>query len=593
MKTIKILLISLLVGSSLASCEFLEKEPTYSTAENTLKNEADVVSFLTGVYSALQESSFYGNEYLFLIGGDDLGHYGGDKRPANSYGLICNNANTSDPSVAKLWFTLYAGINRANYLLERIDAVPEMNEANRKQYKSEARFLRAFYYFNLVQCWGDVPFKTNSTEDAYNLSIPRTDKQTIYDFIIKEMYGCAEDLKSAADLNYQPGRISKSITWGMLARVYMFRAGEPNRDKIVGLTNNTTEAEIQEYFKKASYYGQLVMNEGHSLAANYWDFFIDICSDKYNTALNKEGAKANESIWEIEFAGNRSTDVRAEGRIGNIIGIQAPDLSAQSSVVGKNDPGYSYAFIWTTPKLLAMYEANGDSKRYNWNIAPFTYSRSKTGGPVDGRLFVKGKMNEVKSQYGDKSYSYSPIYDSADPTKVIGGDRESTSAPASNRNRDCGKYRREYEPDKKSKNDTSINFPILRYADILLMIAEAENEVNHGPNNLAYACINAVRERAGISKLQGLDETGFRNKIKDERAMELCFEYTRRFDLIRWGDYVKNMNDLVDIAKTDESWKYGVNVYNYFNISKAYNYFPIPSTEIASNSAIKTNNPGW
>ena len=58
------------------------------------------------------------------------------------------------------------------------------------------------------------------------------------------------------------------------------------------------------------------------------------------------------------------------------------------------------------------------------------------------------------------------------------------------------------------------------------MIAEAENEVNHGPNDLAYECINAVRERAGISKLQeNLDETNFREAIKDERAMELCFEY--------------------------------------------------------------------
>ena len=137
----------------------------------------------------------------------------------------------------------------------------------------------------MVECWGDVPFKTTSTEDAYNLSIPRTDKQTIYDFIIKEMYGSAEALKSDHALTYLPGRVSKSAAWGMLARVYMFRAGEPKRDKEVGLANNTTSAEITEYFKKASYYAQLVKNEGHSLTAKYWDFFIDICSDKYNTCL--------------------------------------------------------------------------------------------------------------------------------------------------------------------------------------------------------------------------------------------------------------------------------------------------------------------
>ena len=126
------------------------------------------------------------------------------------------------------------------------------------------------------------------------------------------------------------------------------------------------------------------------------------------------------------------------------------------------------------------------------------------------------------------------------------------------------------------------------------MIAEAENEVNHGPNDLAYECINAVRERAGINKLAAnLDETSFRKAIKDERAMELCFEYTRRFDLIRWGDYYKLMQEQVDKAQTDESWKFGINVYTYFNIPKSYNYFPIPANEIGSNGAIKTNNPGW
>lgn len=166
MKTIKIIIISLLVGLNLTSCDFLEKDPTYTTPENYFKNEADAASWLTGTYAILGQSPFYGNEYLYLIGGDDLGHYGGANRGPNKSGLICNNANTSDPAVAALWYTLYAGINRANIFLENIDAVPDMNDETRKQYKAEARFLRAFYYFTLVEGWGDVPFKTTSTEDA-------------------------------------------------------------------------------------------------------------------------------------------------------------------------------------------------------------------------------------------------------------------------------------------------------------------------------------------------------------------------------------------------------------------------------------------
>ena len=111
------------------------------------------------------------------------------------------------------------------------------------------------------------------------------------------------------------------------------------------------------------------------------DSNVKMCiRDRYNTALNKDGAKANESIWEVEFAGNRSTDVRAEGRIGNIIGIQGKDLSSKASITGKGDPGYAYAFIWNTPKLLELYEANDDIDRCNWNIAPFTYTQSAGEG---------------------------------------------------------------------------------------------------------------------------------------------------------------------------------------------------------------------
>ena len=151
MKTIKIIIISLLVGLNLTSCDFLEKDPTYTTPENFFKNEADAASWLTGTYAILGQSSFYGNEFLYLVGGDDLGHYGGANRGPNKSGLICNNANTSDPAVAALWYTLYSGINRANIFLENIDAVPDLNDDTRKQYKAEARFLRAFYYFTLVE----------------------------------------------------------------------------------------------------------------------------------------------------------------------------------------------------------------------------------------------------------------------------------------------------------------------------------------------------------------------------------------------------------------------------------------------------------
>lgn len=577
MKSIKTTIILLAALLSLGSCDFLDKEPTSATSDTYLKTETEATSFLKGIYAIITQQSYYGGNYFYLVGGDDLEHYGGSGRAPLNGGLICNNATSSDSYVTSFWYTLYAGVNRANILLDQINNIQDMKPANLKRYTAEARFLRAFYYFNLVECWGDVPFYTEPVLDVKNLQRAVTPRATIYDFICKEMEESAEDLPTASSLNYEPGRVSKSAAWGILARVYMFRAGEFHRMKVA-----ENKAETKKYFTEAGKFAKMVMTQGHGLAPNYWDYFIDQCADRYNTT-------ANESIWEAEFAGDGKGTLSTEGRVGNIIGIQAPDLSSKTDYVGSKDPGFGYAFFWSTPKLYELYTSNNDIKRMNWSIAPFRYTQSEKGGPVDGREFEKGKLAEVKKQYWDQSFQYG---ETDSKSKI--GDREKTSA-TSMYDRNCGKWRREYEADKKNKNLTAINFPILRYSDVLLMIAECENETHSQPTTEAYNCINEVRKRAGISKLpQNLDTEDFRQAVKDERAMELCFEMTRRFDLIRWGEYVQNMNALVSRAQTGYNWNLGPdNVFTYFNITEAYNYFPIPALEMSVNKLITKNNPGW
>lgn len=585
MKTLKTIILSL-TCLTVASCDFLDKEPTKLTPEVYFNNAGEAASFLTSVYAPLASQNYYGNEYMFMVCGDDLSHYGGGRNPQSNGAIACNNANSSSPQFSNLWQTLYTGIDRANTFLENVDKTADISDKLRLQYKSEARFMRAFYYFTLVQGWGDVPFKITSTNSVTGLDIPRTDKQTIYDFITTEMSECAEGLSTAAELGYKPGHVSKSTAWGILARVYLFRAGEHFRDK-----TSPDEMKIQEYFKQAGIYAQKVMGQGHDLTDNYWDVFIDICSNKYNSTGK------NESIWEVEFSGDYTSEIRAEGRIGNLLGIKCPDVSNDQSLLDAKDPGFGYAYFWSTPKLYELYVNNGDLKRMNWSIAPFEYIEATKGKGITGRQFEFGKIKEVKEQYWDVSYSYGE----GDKDKKI-GDFEKTEADSEkNYSRACGKYRREYElyGSKKNKNYTSINVPLLRYSDVLLMVAEAENETNGQPTALAYQCLNKVRERAGIKTYPegSLDKAAFRQAVKDERAMELCFEYTRRYDLIRWGEYVKNMNELSARAQqgANANWSTGpsYSVYTFFKITDAYNYFPIPDSEMSVNKAITQNNPGW
>ena len=161
---------------------------------------------------------------MVLAGGDDLEFYGGSTGRISNTGLICNNTTTSDAAVTQFWADLYSGIDSANMLLEHIDNVPSMSAEKTAQYKSEARFLRAFSYFNLVQGWGDFPLTLESTYSSVTVTdkdIARTDKNVIYKFIVKEMEEAADvGLLSAKDLGYKPKRISKSAAWGILARVY-------------------------------------------------------------------------------------------------------------------------------------------------------------------------------------------------------------------------------------------------------------------------------------------------------------------------------------------------------------------------------------
>ena len=161
----------------------------------------------------------------------------------------------------------------------------------------------------------------------------------------------------------------------------------------------------------------------------------------------------------------------------------------------------------------------------------------------------------------------------------------------------AGKFRREYElTGTKDKDYTPFNFPALRYADVVLMLAEAENEAYGGPTDLAYECVNAVRHRANpaYADVAGLDQGEFRQLVRDERGRELCFEGLRKLDLIRWGIYVEAMTTERRAQVADPRWhankSYAAAVADYTEYR--HNWYPIPSKEMATNFKIKQN-PLW
>ncbi len=285
----------------------------------------------------------------------------------------------------------------------------------------------------------------------------------------------------------------------------------------------------------------------HALNPNFAQVFINYSADQYDI---------KESIWEIEFWGNNRGTFKEGGQIGAYNGIRY--TAADPSY------GYSTGIVNATGVLWEKYDSPNSltsrDLRRDWTIAPFSVS----GNPAIEQNRPIGEIYQ----------------------------------------RNCGKYRRKYEVVTPKDNQyTPINFPVLRYADILLMFAEAENEVN-GPTADAYEAINLVRRR-GFGKLLpgatdveefdlgGLDQLQFRTELQNERARELSFEYLRKGDLVRWNLFSTKMGEALTHAQNASLPAGYSHAVRYFrNVSPRDIVWPIPAYELGVNRAL-IQNTGW
>lgn len=559
---------------TLGACDFLDTTPQdFISPEHFFRTEQEAFMSLTSVYNRVIFNP-YSNVYSVVISGtDDLAYYDRNVLPV---GVFNNNYTTSDSDVLSLWKTLYDGINNASFLLEQIGNVPEMEEATRTRYIGEAKFLRAYAYFLLAQCWGDVPYKTVSQQSSEDVNIANMPQQTVLEKVVAEM---EEAEKMVGEIDEVPaGRVNKSAIRGILARVYLKLAGWPlNGGKPM--------------YEKANLWAKAVNKDNkHQLNPDYSNIFINMAADVIDT-------KYRESIWEAEFKGNRQDAHHGAGRIGNTIGITCGDISLTSV-------GYCFGFISCTLNLWDFYndldgdgqvdsgfeeggdkERNHPDSRRDWNIAPFSYATNSKGETWRKPMAHKGDFNLDKD--GQK------IPDD----KEEGGFKKATATAYVERS--AGKYRREYEKvTPKDKNNTPINFPIIRYADVLLMIAESENEINGKPSKAACDAINELRIKriTGATALQetDMDYETFKQFVKDERARELCFEGLRKYDLIRWGDdFLNEMKRVVRNTQTTRWSKAKQFAVTYaFNATERFKWLPIPNKELGLNNLLKQN-PAW
>lgn len=509
------------------SCDkFLSTEPSdFLSPVNYYETEQQLEYALNGVYDILGQSALYGN-YLITTSGE-IGDEGFYAVKSTVSGVMVCNTSISEIKVLEFWQALYAGISRANFLLENVDK-PE-NVQRREEIRGEALFLRAYYYYLLVVNFGDVPLILKSITTAGGNNIPRTPSVRVYEQIVKDMETAEALVSDITDIGFG-GRVSKSAIRAIMARVYLSWAGYPLKDE-------SKYAEAKEWAER-------VMTDQiaqHSLNPDFRELFINYAVNKYNI---------KESIWEVEFWSDGTGNYKEYGRVGCNNGI----ITTNETV------GYAYGYINANARVYRLYNEK-DSMRRDWTIAPYKYDNS-TGA----RIYFT-------------------------PTQLY--------------NRNCGKWRREYETiTPKIKGGTPQNFPLVRYSDVLLMFAEADNFVNNGPTVEGYNAINQVRRR-GWGKLlpgatnpqeadlpSGLDKDEFLKAIQDERSRELAFECLRKKDLIRWGIYVETLKKSGEeiAAEAVSGLRYGALAGN--NVSDRDLLLPIPDYERGINKAL-TQNDGY
>lgn len=655
-KLSKFLLISFpIVCMMVASCNKIDISLSPKTFSSTSQTNAQLLNNqLAGVYNPLESADLYGwGLWGYFDAGNDESYSSSDYSSTSSqYYIESFQSSSQTANYNSFWKSLYGGIESANVLLSVVNQ-PAMDAATRANIKGQTLFLRAYYFYLLVSNFGDVPYKTQLTSTITNFNIPATPSKAIYDSIINDMTA-ADSLVQSMPVALTTTVVTKSAVEGILARVCLSAAGYPVNGGM-------------PYYQKALYWSQKLINSGvHSLYSSSHPQFQSTPAYArvfINNMMNNRGTDNNtqEDIWDAAFLSNGVGSYASLGYTAN------QKLGVLEGVLCTSTTNYSTASYKPFPTLYSLY-GQGDLRR-DWVISNY-FLDSTGFNHINGFTlkinagYTKTAIDSTTNPNGTKTYKYDTTYYGSGATAVVdsinpitggiahismtnggsgyaknpapsvtltypsgsagtgfaatitvnadGSVSISVKTPGSNYfsvySKSIAKWRRDYFEYNSPQNTsyTSCNFPIIRYADVLLMAAEADLVVNGGTaTGLGY--YNQVKRRAyGYSpnSPSPYDAPSITiDSIKAERSRELCFEGVRRNDLKRWGlsNWANTLNNLVTqlgIYNTTLPPSSTIlsaskaSITNFLSNPQKYSLFPIPAGELALEQALYQN-PGW
>lgn len=526
----KIIYILLLLCIFATACkdDFLEEEVfTFQAPKDFYSDENEVNAAVNGIYDALMTWELWVQPSWIAIALENDDMLGLDWISGGYTG----NQN-GQWYIERPWIGFYQVINRSNNVIDRVSKIDFLEEDARNAALGQAYFMRAYCYFEIGRWFGDAPIRTRSYD-------PAVDSPDLARSPVEEVYNqAAMDFETAAGLlpvdfstgyygDEDRGRPSAPAAWGMVAKVKMYIAGAP-------INNRSAYADAINACNRVLDFSA---NGYPALENEYMDNFFQESQDMSNEMLFSiqatQAPNEGPEIARYYTPGNASF---AGG--GGLGGISMREDFYNTFEDDDKRVSFERALFgeWT--------DLNGINW-YNFRSLPSTVTGVSNEGVFDNGF----------GRFGDNTYAL------MDGSEVKGTPRIFIK-----------KYT---DPTSQVKDENGNNPIILRFADVLLLLAEAENEMN-GPTPVAYNAINQVRERAGLENLSaGFSPEEFRTAVRLERRHELYGEFQRRWDLIRWGIWLETME-----AANRPRLPY-------------QQLFPISSEEIAANALINENNPGW